>query len=135
MVSHLNNFSVDIKNLKFVTDEGKTLPKTAILTFNETDNRNKKVELYGYIDTDEIYKLIDDNQDICLDYCYIERLSLTEYRNTKDLGKKDIIKIKSFSAKNAFFNSLVKIDFSFTEFENRTGKLREFMFCKRRFIF
>jgi hypothetical protein len=130
MVTHLNNFSVDIKNLKFVTDEGKILPKTAILTFNETDNRNKKVELYGFIDTDEIYKLIDNNQDICLDYCYIDRFSLSEYRNTKDLGKKDTVKIKSFSARNSFFNSLVKIDLSFAEFENGPINFENSCFAK-----
>jgi len=118
MLSALNDCKVDIKNLKFITDEGKVLPKTAIITFNEPDKAGKKVELFGYLDSEDIYKLIEDNQDLCLDYCYIDKLSLSEYRSIHDLGKKDYVKLKSFSAKNSFFNSQVKIDFSFTEIEN-----------------
>ena len=34
MFSKLSDFKVDIKNIKFITDDGKVLPKTAIVTFD-----------------------------------------------------------------------------------------------------
>ncbi len=118
MFTKLSDCKAEIKNIKFVTDDGKILPKTAIITFDEPDKAGKKVELFGYMEAEDIYKLIDEGKEICLDYCYIDKFSLTEYRNIKDLGKKDYIKIKNITAKNSFFNSLVKIDFSFAEIES-----------------
>lgn len=118
MLSRLRNCVVDIKKVKFKTDEGKILPKTAILTFSEPDKTGKTIEHYGYIDTEDIYKLIDEHEEIYLDYCYVDRFSLAEYRASKELEKKEYVKIKSFSAKNAFFNSQVVIDFSYAEIED-----------------
>ncbi len=130
MFSKLSDFKVDIKNIKFITDDGKVLPKTAIVTFDEPDKMGKKVELFGYLDTDAIYKLIDDGKEICLDYCFVDKFSISEYRNSKELGKKDYVKLKHLSAKNAFFHSLIKIDFSFTEIENGNISFENACFAK-----
>jgi uncharacterized protein YjbI with pentapeptide repeats len=135
MLSHLSEKKVDIKNLKFVTDDGHTLPRTAIVTFDEPDRTGRKVELYGYLDSDEIYKLIEESKEVNLDYCYIDKLSLNEYRVTHELGKKDYIKIKGLSAKNAFFDSLIKIDLSFAEIEGGDVSFENACFTKGEITF
>ncbi len=118
MISRLNNCSVDIKKVKFVNNEGQVFPKTAIVTFFHPNSLDKEIELFGYLDSEEIYKLIDEQKDICLDNCYVDKLSLLEYRITRECDKKKYIKIKSFSARNALFNSKTITDLSFAEIEN-----------------
>lgn len=118
MISRLNNYTVDIQNIKFTSEEGNVLPKTAVITFTHPGKSDTEVDHFGYLDSEDIYKLIGENKDICLDYCYIDKLSLSEYRTARTLDKKEYIKIKSFSAKKAFFNPKEIIDLSFAEIEN-----------------
>lgn len=109
---------VDIKNIKFVTDEGVTVPQTAIVTHYNREDSQKRVELYGYYSTDDIINQIQKGKDINLDYCYIDKLSLSDYRISHDLDKKEYVKIKSLSARHTLFNSHFRIDFSFAHFES-----------------
>jgi hypothetical protein len=118
MLTRINDYKVEIANQKFVTDAGVVFSKTAIVTFSTPDKFGEIVEQFGYITAEDIYKLIIEAKDINVDSCYIENLSLAEYRNIHGLGKKEYVKIKSFSARNAFFNAHLKTDLSFAEFEN-----------------
>jgi hypothetical protein len=123
MIPHLHEFKVEIKNLKFTTDAGKILPKTAIINYVDPEKAGKRTELFGYIDAEEIYKLIEEGSDVCLDHCYIDKLNLSEYRIMHEMGKKDYVKIVNFSAKHAIFNSRVRTDLSHVEF---VGDLQSF---------
>ena len=118
MTRDFTDFSVEIKKLKYTTDEGNVFPKTAIITFSLPDTGKKSVELLGYIDPEEIYRMIHEGESINLNDCYIDKFSLSEYRIIHEKEKKDIIEIHSFSAKNCFFNIKSKIDFSNVHFNS-----------------
>ena len=55
-------FKVEIKNTKFSSDAGVVFPKTAIISFLLANQTVSSVEQYGYIETEEIYRMINNNQ-------------------------------------------------------------------------
>jgi hypothetical protein len=116
MFSEHSMHKAEIKNLKFITDEGLRHPKTAILTVVIPTQANPVVELLGYHEPDEIYKLIDEGQKINLDNCYINKFSLNEYRKLRGLDSKQVVTIKGFTARNAFFDTQSVFDFSYAAF-------------------
>jgi len=118
MFSNYSSFIVEIKNIKFITDESVVIQKTAIITFHDLEKKKSSMELLGYIDTEEIYKLIDKKKPINLNHCYVSNFSLSNYRNLRNLGKKEYLKLFGFSARNAFFDSKFPVDFSFAEFDD-----------------
>ncbi len=109
-------FKVEIKNSKFSSDAGVVFPKTAIVSFLLANQTVSSVEQYGYMETEEIYRMIKNNQPVNLDHCYIKDFSLSVYRTLNKLEKKDYVPIQSFSANHSFFDSKTEIDFSFAEF-------------------
>jgi hypothetical protein len=118
MFSEHSTHRVEIKNLKFITEEGIRYPKTAILTIVVPGLTNPIVELLGYRDLEEIYKCIDEGTAINLDHCYINKFSLTDYRQLRKLEPKQTITIQGFSAKHAFFDSPSPLDFSHAGFQS-----------------
>jgi hypothetical protein len=130
MLSRLSNCTVEIVSKKFTTEEGVVYPKTAVVTYSHADKTGKKSEHFGYMGPEKIYKLIDGHEDICLDNCYIDHLSLSDYRGIRELDKKAYVKIKSFSAKNAFFNNPMIIDLSYAEIEDGDVSFENSCFAK-----
>jgi hypothetical protein len=130
MISRLADYKVEIKDSKYITDDGKTLSKTAIVTFAEPDKLGKTTEIFGYIEAEEIYQLIKAGNDVCLDYCYIDKLSITAYRLMNELEKKEYVTLKNFSAKKAFFSSQIKTDLSFVIFEGEHLSFEKTIFAK-----
>jgi hypothetical protein len=118
MFSEHTTHRVEIKNLKFVTEEGLKFPKTAILTIVIPGHSNPVVELLGYRDIEEIYKCIDEGLALNLDHCYINKFSLTDYRQSRKLEPKQVIPINGFSAKHAFFDSPSLLDFTYGAFQS-----------------
>ncbi len=116
MVVNYPDYKVEIKNLKFTADDGRILPKTAIISILNADNNVTSVELLGHMDTDEIYHKIEKGEALNLDHCYINNFSLTLFRDQRNLEKKSFVKIRSFSAQHAFFDSKFGIDFSHGDF-------------------
>jgi hypothetical protein len=118
MVTAYSSYSVEIKNVKFISDEGRTCPRTAIITlFNE---RGEEIgsELFGAVDLNQLYDNIKEGNDIILDNCYISEFSLASYRRHNNLDKKEQVKFKGFSAKSAFFESRIGTDFSHSVFSD-----------------
>jgi hypothetical protein len=117
MFSEHTTHRVEIKNLKFVTEEGIRFPKTAIFSISIPGQNNPVVELLGYHDLEEIYKFIDEGTPLNLDHCYINKFSLTDYRQSRKLDTKKIVVINGFSAKHSFFDSPSQLDFSYGAFQ------------------
>lgn len=116
MVTAYSNYSVEIKNVKFISDDGRTCPRTAIITlFNE---RGEEIgnELFGAVDLNGVYESIKNGNDIILDNYYISEFSLASYRRHNNLDKKEQVTFKGFSAKNTFFESRIGTDFSHSTF-------------------
>lgn len=109
-------FKVEIKNLKFTSDEGLIYPKTAIVTFLDEFGGQSSVELFGHMDSGEIYRKIENNEVITLDHCYITKFSLSVYREKHKMDEKARVSIREFSAHHAFFDTKSGLDFSFAEF-------------------
>ena len=130
MIHSYTRYSVEIKNLKFITEEGIRLPKTAIIQLYSEGTEKPAVEILGYMDSDDIYKLIDEGADINLDYCYINKLSISDFRQSRRLEKKEYVKIESFSARKAFFDSNTPIDLSYINIKNGDFSLENSVFAR-----
>ncbi len=126
-------FNVEIKNLRFTTDDGRKYPKTAILTLISSDGHSEYVEMLGYIDEKWIFDKIDKEQALVLDHCYIEKLSLADYRYRKGMDSRQPVKIHLFSAHSAFFNNKVPLDLSYAEFTGGEVSFKQAYFAKGRF--
>lgn len=116
MELHYSSYRVEIKNLKFISDNGRKYPRTAIVTLMNAKDEIVGTELFGNQDISEIFALIDNNEIINLDNCYVEDFSLTHYRQMKGLDKKTAVKLKNFSARESFFEAHLSTDFSFADF-------------------
>ncbi|HZY25462.1 MAG TPA: hypothetical protein VFE71_06520, partial [Bacteroidales bacterium] len=116
MVSSYSNYHVEVRNVKFIADDGRTCPKTAMVTFHNDEGEEIDSELFGAIDINQIYSLIKEGQDVNLDNFYVREFSLSSYRRINGMEKKDLVTIKGFSAKNAFFEAKRLTDFSYSSF-------------------
>lgn len=118
MVTGYSNYQIEVKNVKFIADDGRTCPATAIVTFYNEEGEEIASELFGAIDINQVYKMIREGQDINLDNYYIPEFSLSYFRQKNGIEKKGLVHIKGFSAKNAFFEAKVCTDFSFSSFSD-----------------
>lgn len=116
MIFHYHDFKVEIKNLKFTTENKYIFPKTAIISFLDEMGHVSAVELLGHLETEEIYKKIESGEPLNLDYCYVLNFSLTLYRDQRGMDKKQRVPLPGFSARNAFFDSKFGTDLSFASF-------------------
>ncbi len=116
MKTGYKDYHVEIKNVKFIADDGRTCPRTAIVTFHDSKGKVIDNELFGAIEVSAVYDLIKEGKDINLDNFFISDFSLSFFRRHNNINKKAIVPIKSFSAKNAFFESTICNDFSHASF-------------------
>lgn len=121
MIPGYRSFEADIKKLKFENSRGNIFSKTAIVTFRVERRTKPLVELLGYVEEEDIYRMIDTGEPIVLDECYIPRFSLEHYRQSRNLEKKTPVFLKGFLARNSFFDSSLPFDFSHAVFD--TGDL------------
>jgi len=130
LVEFIMQYEFKITNNKFVrSSDKKVFNKTVVLTlYNDKGEENNKD--YGFIDRNDVYKLIDEGKEINLDQCYIEDFSLREYRNTKGKNEFEYTEMKDVSAIEAFFNckNTPQIDFFFAKFV--LEKLKKIDFSK-----
>ncbi|NOZ45716.1 MAG: two pore domain potassium channel family protein [Chlorobi bacterium] len=118
MISTYSYFTTEILHKKHYSELGNEYEKTVeIILYDKHNNEIQRFEK-GYMQTAEIYELIANQKDIDVSDCYIKNFSLTAYRRMQLLEKKSTVKIKSFIAINAFFDSEYNIDFSNAEFLN-----------------
>jgi len=135
MFSELTTQRIEIKNLKFITDQGIRFSKTAILSVVVPGHINPIVELLGYGEPDEIYKCIDEGLPLNLDQCYINKFSLAEYRQIRKLDPKHPITIKGFSARRSFFDSPAPLDFSYADFQENEYNIEFSWLLRGKMIF
>ncbi len=112
---YYNRFEVKIVDKSFYSENGIFYPKTAIITFLDEKHHVINTIDYGYLTTIDIYNSIDANKSLKLDNCYVNNFSLTAYRRTRILDKKEYVELDSISAKGAFFDSKHEIDFSYAK--------------------
>jgi hypothetical protein len=135
MVTTYSNYHVDIKNVKFIAEDGRTCPKTAMVTFNNEKGEEIFSELLGAVDINHVYTLIKEGKDLILDNFYISEFSLSSYRRYYGNDRKELIPIKGFSAKNAFFEAKGSTDFSFSSFGSGEVSFDGSHFAKGKVLF
>lgn len=118
MIQNFFNYKVKIKDTPFKTESGKKYDNIAAISLLDENKKEIAYIELGFIDKEEIYKLIDQGKPINLDYCYVENFSLEEYRENRNIEKKSCVKIHQFSAYNTFFDSRIATDFSFAQFDD-----------------
>ena len=128
MIKDYFNYKVKIKDAPFTSESGKKYVNTAAISFLDENKKEVAYIELGFIDNEEIYQLIDKEEALNLDQCYIENFSLIDYRESRKIEKKTHIKIHQFSAYNTFFDSRVATDFSFAEFDNEYKNLENVHF-------
>jgi hypothetical protein len=135
MVTGYTNYRTEIKNVKFIADDGRTCPRTAIVTLVGPHGEEIGSELFGAIEMSGLYKLIQDGKDLNLDNFYISEFSLSNYRRHNGMEKKDYVSLKKFSAKNAFFDAKNCTDFSYALFSDDEVSFDGTQFAKGKVIF
>ncbi len=111
-----STYNVEIKNLKYITEDGRKFPRTAIITFVSAEGHEESISQLGYPGEQEIWDIIRRGDPLNLDNCYIDHLSLPDYREKQKLELKEYVQIREFSARSAFFNSKFPIDLEYAEF-------------------
>jgi hypothetical protein len=116
MTSGYTSYQVEIKNVKFIADDGRTCPRTAIITFLDSTGKMIDTELFGAIELSSIFDMIKEGKVINLDNYYVTEFSMASYRRHNNIEKKELVPITGFSAQNAFFEAKVCNDFSYISF-------------------
>lgn len=129
------SYTVDIKKLKFETKAGLKFPCTALINFKLDEDEKSQVELMGYMEENEIYHAIDRGEELNLDHCYIDKFSLRDYRLTRNMGARDKVVLKGFSAKNSLFGGLSPLDFSHAVFQGEDFSLENSWITRGDIIF
>jgi len=117
MVTGYSNYHVEVRNVKFIADDGRTCPRTAMVSFHNDKGEEIDSELFGAVDINQIYSIIKEGKDLNLDNFYIHEFSLSSYRRINNLDKKTLIPLMGFSAKNAFFEAKGFTDFTYSSFQ------------------
>lgn len=117
MVTDYTSFQTEIQELPFNSKSGQTYKKSAIITFRFEKGIAPHVEIVGFVEEEEIYKMIDEGKPVILDQCYVPRFSLENYRHSRKMEKKKKVLVKGFSAIEAFFDSSAPFDFSNAVFD------------------
>jgi hypothetical protein len=135
MVTGYSNYRVEIKNVKFIADDGRTCPRTAIVTLIGQNGEEIGSELFGAIEIAQVYKLIREEQELNLDNFYMSEFSLTNYRRVNEQEKKDFVPLKKFTARNAFFEAKNFTDFSYASFSDDEVSFDGTHFAKGKVVF
>jgi hypothetical protein len=135
MVTGYSSYVVEIKNVKFIADDGRTTSRTAIITFYNERGDEIGTELFGAADMNMISGLIQEGRDLILDNFYIPEFSLSGYRRYKDLDKKEHVQLKGFSARNAFFEAKICTDFAYSSFPDGEISFEGSHFAKGKVLF
>jgi hypothetical protein len=135
MVTGYSSYTIEVKNVKYIADDGRTCPRTAIVTLHDEKGEEVGNELFGAIDVNQIYTLIKEGKDLNLDNFYVSEFSLSSYRMYNGLDKKEPVQIKGFSARNTFFEAKVSTDFSFSSFPDGEISFDGSHFAKGKVLF
>ncbi len=123
------DFSVEIRDRDFTSAAGITYPKTAVLTFHSSGNHQESVFELGYPGEEEIFESIRKGRPLVLDHCYIDHLSLSDYRKKFKIDSKESVSLTEFSARSAVFDSKEEIDLANADFKGGGISLEQAFFA------
>lgn len=123
-------FKIKLKDKPFKTSENIIYTQTAAISFfNEYSQEISYVEL-GYVQADEIYNKIYQNEAINLNETYIDNFSIAAYKKKYEINETDAIEIFDFSAQRAVFHSDSRTSFEGVIFKNIPVSFEQCLFLK-----
>ncbi|HLN20975.1 MAG TPA: potassium channel family protein [Bacteroidales bacterium] len=135
MTREYANYRVDLKNVKFIADDGRTFPRSAIITYLSKKGDELRQNIFGAPEITEIYRMIGSGEDLNLDNCYLRDFSLSSYRRHNGLDKKHQVALNNLSVKDCFFESPDATDFSYASFHGSILSFEGTHFAKGRVLF
>lgn len=135
MTREYSNYKVSLKDVKFIADDGRTFPRTAIISFLNKKGEELRQNLFGVVETSRLNEMIAARTDLNLDNCYIPDFSLPSYRRHAGIEKKEPVQLVNFSARNAFFESKEGTDFSYASFSDGETSFEGSHFGKGKVLF
>ncbi len=125
MQKNFSKFTVKIIDKEFEKEHTK-YPKTALIQFFDDNKNMLSKEEYGFADSAFIKKYLNENNELQLDYAFIEKLDIEFLR--KQIYSDKLI-LENFSSENAFFYSPeTEINFSEILFEGKKIKFSNTIF-------
>ena len=135
MIQEFSGYQVEIINTQHRTETGNIFSKTARILFSVPATSKPVVIEMGFLDTEEIYNLIDHKKDILLSNCYLEGLSIADYRANRKLDPKSEVELMNFDVSSSFLDSSVQFDLSHCIFKGKSVNLEGAVVSKGGFIF
>lgn len=123
-------FKVKIKDKAFNTSDNIVYPQTVSISFfNEYSQEISYVEL-GYVQIEEVYKKINQNEPLNLNEVFIENFSIADYKKKYGINETVNIEIIDFSAQKAIFHSDSQTSFDGIIFKNKPVSFEQSLFIK-----
>ena len=135
MITGYSSYRTEIKDVEFIAEDGRTCPRTAIVTLIGHNGEELDTELMGAVEMTEVYRLIKEGKDLNLDRFFLSGFSLSDYRTDNQLDKKEFVALKKFSARNAFFEAKECTDFSYSSFSDDEVSFDGAHFAKGKVLF
>ncbi len=135
MISNFSTYKVKIKNEKFVNQKGFEFNSKAVIIFYDEYKSEVAYWELGFINTKDIYKLIEEKKPINIDDCFIEDFNFYDYRKEKNIAREEKVEIVGFSAKNTIFEARTYNDFSYLDFNCEDLDFNGAMFIKGKVSF
>jgi hypothetical protein len=110
------SFQLEILDRPFVRGDGFSTPQTAKIKLLNEKGQEVTVYTLAIPNISEIYEAIGRGDSISLDSCYVNGFSLSACRRYLQIDKTSLVPINNFSACNAFFTSMLAIDFTLGDF-------------------
>ncbi|SDC67154.1 ion channel [Williamwhitmania taraxaci] len=116
MLYSFHSIDHQLHNTPFFRSDGISFPYTVRVSFKDARGKVIHEKSYGYLTLAHIYDTIGQHDFLDIDDCFVDNISLTACRRYLLMAKNDRISIKGLSAKDAFFYSTLKVDFSLADF-------------------
>jgi len=114
MESKIATYQLEILDEPFKTNS-RSCKKTVIVRVF-VENKLIAKNYYGYINKEDFYEEYTKSRKLNFDNCYIKNFSSAEFKEKLNIDKQEYLELESFSAKKAFFDSTLEIDFSYIHF-------------------
>ena len=115
------SYKVKIRPVEFISENGKVYSSMVKMSFYDKNKQELEYIECGYIDSEDIFKMIDNKEDVIIDNCFVENFSLKEYRKSRNLKENETIELHNFSAENSYFDSKIESKFTFAKFLGKTN--------------
>jgi hypothetical protein len=116
MVTGYSNYRVEFTDTEFTTEDGRKVKRTAVVRLFDREGKETGKKLFGAIDLQTIYDIICEGKDLNLNNLYVSGFSLSAYRLLQGIEKKGLVPLFNFSARDAFFESDIATDFSYSTY-------------------